>query len=111
MTNTPPDQPIIPTTIAVKLFQELDVLFGQTAQEICQADIESGTIAECGQRETLLRRLAVVVKARQIIELMENSLLGTADADPKVSQVAIAAAMGVTQQAVSYRIARLRGSR
>lgn len=106
---TPPDQPetLIPQDIAVKLLHELDTLFANTAQTICRNDLDNGTLTECGRRETLMRRLAVVVKAGKIVQLMENSLLAAATADPTTSQTDIAAAMGISQQGVSYRKARL----
>lgn len=107
MPSPQPADPLIPHPVAVRLLNELNILFGQTALEICHLDVDSGALTDCTQQDTLLRKLAVVVKAQKITQLMHNSLLATAAADPKISQPKIAHALGLTQQGASYRIARL----
>jgi len=111
MASQQPAEPLVPHDVGMRLLHELDVLFGQTALEICHLDVDSGALTECSQQDTLLRRLAVVVKAQKITQLMHDSLLAAAAADPKISQLKIAQALGLTQQGASYRIARLQANR
>lgn len=108
MTAKQPPPSLVPLDVGMALFHELDVLFAATARSICQLDTENGVLDECTPQAELLRRLAVIVKAGQIIALMENAVLAQAIADPQITQAAMAPALNVTQQAVSSRIARLK---
>ena len=105
MTAPRPGSPMVPPAVRMHMLNELDQLCGQMVRELCQVQEAAGEVPGCTSDSELQRQTAVAAEMLRVASLLEDAVFRKAAG--RLTQAAIASAHGVSQQAVSARVARL----